>query len=221
MRKGIERFLAILILEPLYGCLLAIAVARLRARIADARMEIAVSLLTPFAAYLLPEHLGGSRNSCHCCGGNVYRRATVHAGSRRNAAPRNFILGNDRLPSERDTVPDGRNRAAKRDGAQFSRRPHTDMGHYDWLYGSGSTFPLVFTTAVVIVATLVVQGTALGPLVRILGVSKDAERDQEALEEQQFFGKEQAARAALDRLSSLQKRRRGIAGSRTAFRTGI
>jgi monovalent cation/hydrogen antiporter len=78
------------------------------------------------------------------------------------------------------------------------------MGHYDWLYGSGSTFPLVFTTAVVIVATLVVQGTALGPLVRILGVSKDAERDQEALEEQQFFGKEQAARAALDRLSSLQ-----------------
>jgi NhaP-type Na+/H+ or K+/H+ antiporter len=78
------------------------------------------------------------------------------------------------------------------------------MGHYDWLYGSGSTFPLVFTTAVVIVATLVVQGTALGPLVRILGTSKDAERDQEALEEPQFFGKEQAARAALDRLSSLQ-----------------
>jgi NhaP-type Na+/H+ or K+/H+ antiporter len=73
------------------------------------------------------------------------------------------------------------------------------MGHYDWLYGSGSTFPLVFTTAVVIVATLVVQGTALGPLVRILGVSKDAERDQKALEERQFLEKSKLpARRSID-----------------------
>jgi monovalent cation/hydrogen antiporter len=73
------------------------------------------------------------------------------------------------------------------------------MGHYDWLYDSGSKFPLVFTTAVVIVATLVVQGTALGPLVRILGVSKDAERDQKALEERQFLEKSKLpARRSID-----------------------
>jgi monovalent cation/hydrogen antiporter len=50
----------------------------------------------------------------------------------------------------------------------------------------------------------VVQGTALGPLVRLLGVSKDAQRDKKHLEEQQLFGNEQAARAALDRLVALQ-----------------
>ncbi len=57
---GAARFFAILIGEPLYGCLLAAAIMALRRRIEDPRIEITVSLLTPFAAYLPPESLGGS-----------------------------------------------------------------------------------------------------------------------------------------------------------------
>jgi monovalent cation/hydrogen antiporter len=57
---GVARFFAIVIGESLYGCALAVAVMRLRRRIADPRLEITVSLLTPFAAYLVPESLGGS-----------------------------------------------------------------------------------------------------------------------------------------------------------------
>jgi Na+/H+ antiporter len=58
--SGVTRFAAILIGEPLYGWMLGIVIARLRARIDDPRLEIAVSLLTPFAAYLVPHQLGGS-----------------------------------------------------------------------------------------------------------------------------------------------------------------
>jgi CPA1 family monovalent cation:H+ antiporter len=57
---GLERFFAILIGEPLYGCLVGASILWLRSRIEDPRLEITISLLTPFAAYLLPEHLGGS-----------------------------------------------------------------------------------------------------------------------------------------------------------------
>lgn len=57
---GVARFLAILIGEPLYGCVVGAAILLLRKHIEDPRLEITVSLLTPFAAYLLPEHLGGS-----------------------------------------------------------------------------------------------------------------------------------------------------------------
>ena len=60
IRSGLTRFAAILFGEPLYGWLLGIAAARVRSKITDARLEIAVSLLTPFAAYLVPERLGGS-----------------------------------------------------------------------------------------------------------------------------------------------------------------
>jgi Na+/H+ antiporter len=57
---GVVRFLAILIGEPLYGWLLGVGVAFIRSRITDPQIEITVSLLTPFAAYLVPERLGGS-----------------------------------------------------------------------------------------------------------------------------------------------------------------
>lgn len=57
---GFLRFAAIIIGEPLYGWLLGMAVAYIRGRIADPQIEITVSLLTPFAAYLVPERLGGS-----------------------------------------------------------------------------------------------------------------------------------------------------------------
>jgi CPA1 family monovalent cation:H+ antiporter len=57
---GVERFVAIVIGEPIYGCVVGAVVLYLRRRIEDPRLEITVSLLTPFAAYLAPERLGGS-----------------------------------------------------------------------------------------------------------------------------------------------------------------
>src|SRR5205823_4171338 len=60
LAAGLSCFAAIVVGGPLYGCLLGIAVVAIRKRITDPRLEITVSLLTPFAAYLLPEFLGGS-----------------------------------------------------------------------------------------------------------------------------------------------------------------
>jgi len=57
---GVARFFAIVIGEPLYGWALAVAIMALRRRIEDPRLEITISLLTPFAAYLVPQSLGGS-----------------------------------------------------------------------------------------------------------------------------------------------------------------
>lgn len=54
------RLLAIVIGEISYGLAVGWAAAQLRRRILDARIEITVSVLTPFLAYLLPESLGGS-----------------------------------------------------------------------------------------------------------------------------------------------------------------
>lgn len=58
--SGVARFTAIVAGESVYGWLLAAGVMWLRRRIVDPRLEITVSLLTPFAAYLPPELLGGS-----------------------------------------------------------------------------------------------------------------------------------------------------------------
>ena len=60
VEQGVLRFVAILVGEPLYGYLLALLIAHIRGRITDPVIEIGVSLLTPFAAYLVPEQLGGS-----------------------------------------------------------------------------------------------------------------------------------------------------------------
>jgi Na+/H+ antiporter len=54
------RLLAIILGEPLYGWLVGKAVMFLRRRIIDPRLEITVTLLTPFAAYLPCQYLGGS-----------------------------------------------------------------------------------------------------------------------------------------------------------------
>lgn len=264
--NGVERFFAILILEPLYGWLLGIAVARLRARITDARMEIAVSLLTPFAAYLLPEHLGGSGILATVATGmyiGEQRSTLVPAGTRLHATSvwemivfllngilfltagmelRNVIVSSSAgvrvvswgiaIAATVALVRLGWSAAHKYGmralriafGWERHQTPTRYMAVIAWsgMRGpislaaalsipasvSGKPFPdfqlILFTTAVVIVATLVVQGTALGPLVQVLGVSKDAQRDKKELEEQQLFGKEQAARAALEKLFALQ-----------------
>ncbi|MGH9585188.1 MAG: Na+/H+ antiporter [Bryobacteraceae bacterium] len=57
---AVLRFAAIIILEPLYGAAIGWLATNIRRKIADARVEVAVSLLTPFLAFLIPEALGGS-----------------------------------------------------------------------------------------------------------------------------------------------------------------
>jgi CPA1 family monovalent cation:H+ antiporter len=58
--RALTRFIAIVIGEPIYGTALGWLTTKIRQRIADARVEVAVSLLTPFVAFLVPESLGGS-----------------------------------------------------------------------------------------------------------------------------------------------------------------
>src|SRR3990172_717421 len=53
-------FLAVVFGEVGYGLLLGWTISRLRQRLKDPTIEITVSLLTPFLAYLPPERLGGS-----------------------------------------------------------------------------------------------------------------------------------------------------------------
>lgn len=57
---GVLRFVLVVVGEIAYGCAVGWAVTQIRKRITDPRAEITVSLLTPFAAYLVPEALGGS-----------------------------------------------------------------------------------------------------------------------------------------------------------------
>lgn len=58
--SALGRFAGIVVGEPLYGLLIGWLAVTIRRRIADARVEVAVTLLTPFIAFLIPESLGGS-----------------------------------------------------------------------------------------------------------------------------------------------------------------
>jgi CPA1 family monovalent cation:H+ antiporter len=58
--KATVTFTAILIGEVLFGALIGWASLRLRHRARDPQVEITLSLLTPYIAYWIPEHLGGS-----------------------------------------------------------------------------------------------------------------------------------------------------------------
>lgn len=57
---ALGRFALIVIGETAYGVLIGWLAATIRRRIDDARIEITISLLTPFGAYLVPQALGGS-----------------------------------------------------------------------------------------------------------------------------------------------------------------
>jgi Na+/H+ antiporter len=60
MGNALLTFLAVVFGEVGYGFFLGWAVSRLRPRLKDPALEITLSLLTPFLAYLPPERLGGS-----------------------------------------------------------------------------------------------------------------------------------------------------------------
>lgn len=57
---GMLRFIAIVAGEVAYGWALGWAIAQIRKRIRTSSAEIMISLVTPFAAYLVPVSLGGS-----------------------------------------------------------------------------------------------------------------------------------------------------------------
>src|SRR5205085_1213145 len=57
---GLGRFTAIVVGETIYGTVVGWVAARIRRHIFDARVEMTVSLMTPFVAYLVPQQLGGS-----------------------------------------------------------------------------------------------------------------------------------------------------------------
>jgi len=59
-RGIITTFLLILVGEIAYGLALGWFLLRLRRWVDDPRLEITLSLMTPYAAFWLPEHLGGS-----------------------------------------------------------------------------------------------------------------------------------------------------------------
>ena len=56
----ITRFLAIVFGETLWGLAVGWLTSNLRRRVYDPRVEVALSLATPFVAYIVPESLGGS-----------------------------------------------------------------------------------------------------------------------------------------------------------------
>jgi CPA1 family monovalent cation:H+ antiporter len=60
MPHAVEMFAAILVGEIVWGIGVGWAMLRLRRWVADPRIEITLSVLTPFLAYWPPEHLGGS-----------------------------------------------------------------------------------------------------------------------------------------------------------------
>ncbi len=58
--EAVESFAAILVGEILWGIGVGWAMLRLRRWVGDPRIEITLSVITPFLAYWPPEHLGGS-----------------------------------------------------------------------------------------------------------------------------------------------------------------
>lgn len=58
--NAFSSFVAIMIAETLYGICLAYLIGQIRLRIRDPRLQMMISLLTPFLAYLPAEKLGGS-----------------------------------------------------------------------------------------------------------------------------------------------------------------
>jgi CPA1 family monovalent cation:H+ antiporter len=254
--EGLERFLAIVVGEPLYGWAVAAAIMRLRSHIDDPRLEITVSLLTPFAAYLPPEHLGGSGILATVAAGMYVgerRSAIVPAGTRLHSTSvwdivvfllngMLFLMAGIELRRafqprylESSVLLWGLAVAAVVAvvravwcGAMWlvirGPLPPRQMLVAGWSgmrgpislaaalsipgIAAGARFPefepLLFVTAIVIVATLFAQGLSLPRLTKAAGVTADAEKDRRRERDEIALGREEGARAAMDRLAALE-----------------
>ena len=90
-------FVFIVVGEIAYGIAIGWISLRLRRWAGDPRVEITLSLLTPYAAFLVPQHFGGSGVLATVAAGLLreLERAAAHSGG--DAAARHLLLGPDRL----------------------------------------------------------------------------------------------------------------------------
>src|SRR3954454_1607581 len=84
---------------------------RLRRWVREPRVEITLSVLTPFLAYWPPEHLGGSGVLA-----TLHQLERPSPDQRRHQAARNFLLELLSLPGRRAGVPRHRPAGAHADG---------------------------------------------------------------------------------------------------------
>ena len=101
-------FAAIVAGELVWGIGVGWLMLRLRRWVRDPRIEITLSILTPFLAYWPPEHLGGSGVLATVTAGLYISWNGLHADQRRDAAPRHFLLGFSDLPRRRHGLSDDR-----------------------------------------------------------------------------------------------------------------
>jgi CPA1 family monovalent cation:H+ antiporter len=265
---GFLRFIAILVGEPLYGFLLGKIVAFIRSRITDPQIEITVSLLTPFAAYLLPEMLGGSGILATVAVGMYIGEQSstlVPSGTRLHATSvwrmivfllngglfitAGFELGNV-IAAQHGAAPAlvwgmwvaftvalvrviwcALSWSAVRAFRAYTGREDKGftVGEASVIAWSGMRGPISLAaalsipaavgtvgdgnfetvlaiTATVIVVTLIGQGAVLPALIGVAGLAKTAEAEAKLLRRQQDLGEREAAAAALECLSELERR---------------
>jgi monovalent cation/hydrogen antiporter len=90
-------FVLIVVGEIAYGIGIGWLSLRLRRWTRDPRAEITLSLLTPYAAFLLPAHLGGSGILATVAAGLFSQLERAAAHSNRDAAARNLLACPPRL----------------------------------------------------------------------------------------------------------------------------
>ena len=137
-------FAVIVVGEIAYGIAIGWLSLRLRRWARDPRVEITLSLLTPYAAFLLPAAIGRIGRAGDG-GGRIVReleRAPAHSGG--DAAARHLLLGPRGLSARRLCLP--RHRHADADACSFS------MHEVPWHHFA---YAILLTVAVVIVTRFI------------------------------------------------------------------
>jgi hypothetical protein len=94
--------------RPLWGIDVGWLMLRLRRWVRDPRIEITLSILTPFLSYWVPEYLGGSGVLATVTTGLYIKLERLSADQRRYAASGHLLLGFFHLPHRRHGVSDYR-----------------------------------------------------------------------------------------------------------------
>ncbi len=110
-------FAAIVVGEIVYGIAVGLLSLRLRKWAKEPRVEITLSLMTPYLAYWVPEHFGGSGVLATVCLRTLCELGRTAADPIRHAAARHLLLGPDRLSDRRPGVPADRPAIARADRA--------------------------------------------------------------------------------------------------------
>jgi monovalent cation/hydrogen antiporter len=251
---GVLRFVLIVIGEIAYGWAVGWLTAAIRKRIEDSSTETMVSLITPFAAYLIPVWLGGSGVLATVAAGmyiGEQRPELVPSGTRLHLTSvwgvivyalngTLFVLTGLQARAIWNATAEGRTYilldgiviaiavivlrfcwtwpAAWLLSGTLGRDPMPPSRHLTFVAWSGMrgaislaaalSIPgsvegrslIVFITASVIAATLLLQGTTLPWLVRLLRLDKDAAAEREQTQKCEAEARVIAASAALEAL---------------------